>query len=429
MPSGLPVDAVRREHERAVAQLVDVVLGTDADGDALVEQVTHERHDHDLLLEHLEQPATPAPRWRTRPARRRSGSRRRRRAARRRTSPAGTAPRRRACTSRSTTGSPVGRGRRRCCRATARAARRRASRSRGRSGRRRSLRRSRSLPSRSSRSRAPRPPARSSGWRSTSCALRTRAASNCGPTTTAAWLRESGEQLAGLVEQVLERACAAEAKNSATARRCAGRERARLGEVVDEVAVALVGRDPAGRRVGLDDVALALELGHVVADRGARDPERRATAAMVCDATGWAVWTYSSTIARSTAARRSTASMSCTPFGLRCGVRLAVESTDCYLRRAEPERSGRPRRPGSRVVTSEARRRPRAGQDDPVPGRSRPDPSATSSVDAARPRAPAGPRPRPGCGSRASAPPRPGPARRAPRAPASGDAPAPIAAM
>ena len=83
---------------------------------------------------------------------------------------------------------------------------------------------------------------------------------------------EPGQELARLVEQVLERAVRG-GEEVGDRPPLADRERSGLGEVVDEVAVALVGRDPAGGGVGLDDVALALELGHVVADRGARDPE------------------------------------------------------------------------------------------------------------------------------------------------------------
>ena len=42
------------------------------------------------------------------------------------------------------------------------------------------------------------------------------------------------------------------------------------GQLVDEEAVALVGRDATGAGVGLDQVPLALEGGHVVADRRRR---------------------------------------------------------------------------------------------------------------------------------------------------------------
>ena len=43
------------------------------------------------------------------------------------------------------------------------------------------------------------------------------------------------------------------------------------GQVVDEEAVALVGRDAAGARVGLDEVAVALERHHLGADGGRGD--------------------------------------------------------------------------------------------------------------------------------------------------------------
>ena len=80
------------------------------------------------------------------------------------------------------------------------------------------------------------------------------------------------EQLARLVEQVLERAVRGgeEVGDGAVLRR---RQRALAGEVVDEEAVAAVGGHPAGRGVRLDDEALALEHGHVVADGGAAHAE------------------------------------------------------------------------------------------------------------------------------------------------------------
>ena len=53
-----------------------------------------------------------------------------------------------------------------------------------------------------------------------------------------------------------------------------GRERAHLGEVVDEDAVALVGRHAPGRRVRRRDELLVLEERHVVADRRRRHAER-----------------------------------------------------------------------------------------------------------------------------------------------------------
>ena len=53
------------------------------------------------------------------------------------------------------------------------------------------------------------------------------------------------------------------------------RERLRVAEVVDEEAVALVGRDPPGARVRVGQVALALERRHVGADRRRRDLDDR----------------------------------------------------------------------------------------------------------------------------------------------------------
>ena len=55
IPAAWPSTCVRREHERALAQLVDLVLGADAHREPGFEQLVHERHDHDLVLEHLEQ--------------------------------------------------------------------------------------------------------------------------------------------------------------------------------------------------------------------------------------------------------------------------------------------------------------------------------------------------------------------------------------
>ena len=53
-----------------------------------------------------------------------------------------------------------------------------------------------------------------------------------------------------------------------------GGERTQLGELVDEDAVALVGRHAARRGVRRRDQLLLFELRHVVADRGRRDAER-----------------------------------------------------------------------------------------------------------------------------------------------------------
>ena len=50
-----------------------------------------------------------------------------------------------------------------------------------------------------------------------------------------------------------------------------GGQRTGLGELVDEEAVALVGGDAPGAGVGLDQVPVVLEHGHLVADRRGRD--------------------------------------------------------------------------------------------------------------------------------------------------------------
>ena len=59
-------------------------------------------------------------------------------------------------------------------------------------------------------------------------------------------------------------------KNSPTSACVARVERPGRRQVVDEEPVALVGRDAPGRRVRLDEVALLLEHGHLVADGGRR---------------------------------------------------------------------------------------------------------------------------------------------------------------
>ncbi len=51
------------------------------------------------------------------------------------------------------------------------------------------------------------------------------------------------------------------------------RQRLDPRQLVDEEPVALVGGDPAGAGVGLGDVALLLQHGHVVAHGGGRDAE------------------------------------------------------------------------------------------------------------------------------------------------------------
>src|SRR5262249_56499173 len=80
---------------------------------------------------------------------------------------------------------------------------------------------------------------------------------------------DAGEQLARLLQQVLERSM--RGREELRYRPLVGYpQRPFLGEVVDEVAVAQVGRYPARGRVRLRDVPLVLEHGHVVADGRAR---------------------------------------------------------------------------------------------------------------------------------------------------------------
>ena len=150
------------------------------------------------------------------------------------------------------------------------------------------------------------------------------AASACGPTTTAAWRAHAGEQLARLVEQVLERLVRRreQRKKSATARRCAAGSAPLLGEVVDEVAVAVVGGDPPGRRVRLRRCSPRARARSCRCARWRSTRRGRATRATVCEPTGCAVSTYSSTIARRIAALRSSRSIGTrfyrVPAGARC---------------------------------------------------------------------------------------------------------------
>ena len=83
---------------------------------------------------------------------------------------------------------------------------------------------------------------------------------------------DAGEQLARLVEEIVHRHRRGreEVGDAAPLGRS---ERAGAGEMVDVVAVAGVGGDPAGRGVGLGDEAVALEHRHLVADGRRRDAE------------------------------------------------------------------------------------------------------------------------------------------------------------
>ena len=88
-------------------------------------------------------------------------------------------------------------------------------------------------------------------------------------------LGDRGQQVGGLVEQLLEPSVGALEELPDALRRVVI-EQAGAGDVVDEEAVALVGRHPSGRRVRLGEVALLLQHGHLVAHgRGADlDPGR-----------------------------------------------------------------------------------------------------------------------------------------------------------
>ncbi len=81
--------------------------------------------------------------------------------------------------------------------------------------------------------------------------------------------------MARLVEQVFEHLVrrAEEVEEVADRPALLDGQRTLTGEGVDEEAVPEIGGNPTGRRVRLRDEALALEDGHVVADRGARHPE------------------------------------------------------------------------------------------------------------------------------------------------------------
>ena len=117
--------------------------------------------------------------------------------------------------------------------------------------------------------------ARSDGCRVTSCTLRTVAVLDVRADDHGGVRAHPGQELAGLVEQLLEHLVGRleegeEVGDDPALRR---REPGLAVEVVDEEAVAAVGGHPPGRRVGLHEVALALEDGHVVAHRGARHAE------------------------------------------------------------------------------------------------------------------------------------------------------------
>ena len=86
---------------------------------------------------------------------------------------------------------------------------------------------------------------------------------------------DPGQEEARLVKHVLQRVVGG-SEELGHRLSGAGLELLLAGEVVDEVPVALVGGDPPGRGVGMGDVPLPLEDGHLVADGGAGHPEPRA---------------------------------------------------------------------------------------------------------------------------------------------------------
>ena len=119
----------------------------------------------------------------------------------------------------------------------------------------------------------PRPPTRAD--RPTTCTERTTARSRrAGRRPATAW-RVSCASRFEVWCSISSRRPWAASKKSPT--RCAADdvEPTRRGHVVDEEAVALVGGDATGRRVRLDQVALLLEHGHLVAHGGRADLHAR----------------------------------------------------------------------------------------------------------------------------------------------------------
>ena len=104
----------------------------------------------------------------------------------------------------------------------------------------------------------------------TTCTERTTAGLAPGPDHDGGVVRDLGEQVRGLVQQLLEPAVGG-VEELADPLRGDRVEPAGRGHVVDEEAVALVGGDAPGRRVRLGEVALLLEHGHLVAHGGRAD--------------------------------------------------------------------------------------------------------------------------------------------------------------
>ena len=103
----------------------------------------------------------------------------------------------------------------------------------------------------------------------TSCTERTRGLRRRRADDDAGVGGEVAEQARGVLQHLLELAVGL-LEERAHLHGVVAAEAGGLAEVVDEEAVALLGGDPAGAGVGLAEVALLLEGGHVVAHRGRR---------------------------------------------------------------------------------------------------------------------------------------------------------------
>ena len=139
-----------------------------------------------------------------------------------------------------------------------------------------------------------------------------------------------------------------------------------VGEVVDEEAVAEVGRDPAGRRVRLRRGSPRARARSSRCGRSRSTRRGRATRAIVCEPTGCAVSTYSSTIARRIAALRSSSSSAVRSWHSSSG----TQATECQRAAAAADRSGDEQARGDLVGEQPARAgsaRPgrRAGSSEP----------------------------------------------------------------
>ncbi len=110
--------------------------------------------------------------------------------------------------------------------------------------------------------------------RPTNCTLRTATASARGPDDDRRAVRELGQQIRRLVQHLLELTVRRREELADLALRRAV-ESTRRRQVIDEVAVSLVGRDPTGRRVRLDEEPLLFEDGQFAAHGRRRHLDRR----------------------------------------------------------------------------------------------------------------------------------------------------------